>query len=543
MKKTTFLSLIILMFFAFSSNAINYYVDPDAGDDANDGLTWATAVQTLEKAAKLAGENEGWDNILVKGGTISFTTGFNFASGENYYGSCAGTESSPDERPKSDLDGNGAIDPWEFTNPTVLSSTYVGQAFTLPNSNIVVDGFSFTHTATNTEGNTRTVNCNSPVARFQNNIISNCSLQPTLPAGSIGGILLKTLGNVSNVLIEKNTVELTVKSNGGYAGVEVIQGTNMNGCVIRNNSVTADYSGISTLANSNGRGLILVIAPSNTATDKAVVSNTLIHNNEAIYKPNDNSTMSNGAIVAMNAFSASTSTDSIVNCVIANNKATNLNNAGLKIIKTANVNHYAINNVIWNNKLDGVTSNLWIGKSLTTGLIANNIMNGGATNIDVETDYVKNNLTDLADDNTGTSSGTVENFPEFTNPTDVVGIAASASKWDLRSTSYLIGKGTPTTIKNDFIGNPYASSPAVGSYEYKIPTSNNQLEAPIFRYSIHSNGIELTEIEAGNRVLVYGINGALLYNKKASGSEISIPLSKGIYILRVADQTAKVIIK
>lgn len=473
-KITTY--LLFFAFLASTANATNYFLDPN-GNDANDGLSWETAVKTIGQAKALSTTG---DNVFVKTGVFNFTGSFTFGNA-NYYGGFSGVESSPSERTLVDLDGNGIVEPWEFQNSTLFSSNYNnGSAFSLPSASMTMNGFTFTHVASrSTAGNLRTLNCPAAFPGiFENNTIKNCILSTTMTI-SISGMLMSASGVIKNCLFEKN--QTTCSSNADIAvmlGVDALINSRISNCVFRNNKATADWS-IGTTANANLRGFVLNIAPSNTTTDRNVIKNCLFYNNEAIYIGNTgNPTSTNGAIVALSSFSASASTDSILNCVFANNKTTNLKTAGLNVIKSGSTIKVVINNAFWNNKLDGNVKNLQIGTSLASGYIGNNIMNGGGisggsgaipTNA-----YCANNLIDLSNNNADNNDTKAPRFQVTTSNPGMNRIAGSAdstsiaqARWNLKDGSYLNTKGISYSgISKDFAGNAYASTPSVGAFEY-----------------------------------------------------------------------------
>lgn len=474
MKKLSTILFSLMLFFPMAY-ATTYYVDGAKGSDSFTGTSWDKAFKNISTANSTAGAG---DDVYVKAGTYSFIGSFTFGS-QNWYGGFAGTESSPSERALTDVDGNGIIEPWEFQNTTTLSSTYSGgTAFLLPSAVVTVNGFTFTHTGTRTAGGTlRTVLCQSSGNIFENNCIKNCALSTSMSA-SIGGMLLTTVGTIRNCLFENN--QTTCSSTGDFGvmlGVEVLANTKMNGCVFRNNRATADFSAVTT-TNANIRGFVINVAGGITtdATTHTTVKNCLFYNNETNYIGNATlTTSSNGAIAALTAFSSSATTDSIINCTFANNKATNLKTAGLNIIKAGTAIHWVYNNAFWNNQLGGTVKNIQTASasSLTSGFIGNNVMNGGGvsgTGGIASNSYCANNKTDLNTSNTGT------NPPGFINPTTVIGNTndgtVEKAVWCISNGSYLYGKGVATTVTTDKADVAFATTPTTGAYEYVYFKSN-----------------------------------------------------------------------
>jgi hypothetical protein len=461
MKKITLLMLCIAALVSIANAAtINVYVDPAKIDNNGDGRSWATAKQTIAAAWTEAQTNAGFDNILVKGGTFNYAATLSIGASENFYGSCKGDETSAAGRPLKDNDGNGITEPWEFEFPTTLSFTCVSDALKLPNSNINFNGFTITQTATSTTGGFRTVTLASPSAPFTNNIIKNCNISVAMPTASIASVLLKALGNVSNCLIENNTVNVTAKYDGSLYLIEAgaataAPGTKMTNCIIRNNKLTADYS-TGTSGNGNARGLMIQVTPGAVANAHTTISNCVIHNNEMIYVPNTNLTMSNGSTIVMNNTAAAT--DSIINCTIAYNKGTKIKNAGITILNAATANHYFMNNVFWNNQNDGAASN--ITGTITVGLIANNYANGGFTWDATKTSIIYGNNNSL---------DAVTNKPNFKTPTTAFGVTTDGtselSVWSLMPGSYLSGKGVATISLKDKAGFTFVTPRSVGAYQ------------------------------------------------------------------------------
>ena len=133
------LSIILMAFTAMVNATTTYYVDGSKADDTGNGQSWATAKKTFSAASALA--TVVGDNIFVKAGTYNYSNGtsatgaFTTAPNINIYGGFFGSESTQSERATSDLDGNGIIEPWEFTNQTVLNFTLTNGANGIATSN------------------------------------------------------------------------------------------------------------------------------------------------------------------------------------------------------------------------------------------------------------------------------------------------------------------------------------------------------------------------------------------------------------------------
>ena len=468
--------LCIMFLLSGTIHATKYYVDLVNGNDGSSGANWDNARLTLASAATLGAS---WDSILVKGNTWTTNATFAFPASRKYFGSCAGSEIFPSQRPMSDNDLNGIIEPWEFTNATVMSSTFTGNAFTYPNSGITVDGFTFTQTQNALTANNRTLTLGYTSNVLVNSIIKDCNLTATVSASPFA-MVLSCGGSVSNCLIEKNTVSVAT-SGGTDCNIQPIIGVNggiFSNNIVRNNKANLDFSG-GTSGLSNTRGLILMITPS-TTQNTSLVSNCVIHNNEVYFKGNTNTSLSNGAIVAMHN-SPLLSYAYLYNCIIANNKATAFLGHtaacwGLKVIYagTNTVAHNVYNNVFWNNTgTTGAVGAVTAGTQAGYGVLTNNVGNGGT--ILNNTSPNGSNLSDLAATNTGTSA------PYFNTPTTTAGNLSDGtvekSVWSINnSSSYLAAKGaTIATLTTDKAGNTYSTTPsrAAGAYELVLAFRSN----------------------------------------------------------------------
>lgn len=521
MKKI--ITSIFIAFAIFEANATNYYVDGTKADDSGNGQSWATAKKTITAASALG---VAGDNIFVKAGTYYYsqvTPGSSClatTAEKNYYGGFAGTESDPSQRPLTDLDGNGIIEPWEFSNQTILNLTASNNAYGLYfNTNTSLryfDGFTITGSCTGISiTGTATTYANSFIKlnnfiSFQNNIVTGVAFSEAMStSGSFGGSLqggiigaLGQAGVINNCLIEKNTATIIATGTQYDNSVSPIMfinaagATGRNVCsntVIRNNQVSLDCSGVTSMSYNNQRGMILALTSGANSTYANAVKNVIIHNNTVIFTPKTGSTananLGNGGLLYVYNPGTSGYQDSILNCTVANNKMTRIG-YGIRIGYSATTQyaHYVANNVSFNNynyKDDGsyviqniVCYNTGIN---TANQIANNIGNGGVS-ISAATGVVSNNLSDLANTNTGTKA------PYFSNPTPNVGanriagssdsIAIAQSRWTIGSGSYLKGAGLTTLNSSDKAGHLFAASPSVGAYEYTTNTITLNINEP-----------------------------------------------------------------
>ncbi|HET7732544.1 MAG TPA: hypothetical protein VFK73_01800, partial [Paludibacter sp.] len=468
-----------LFFIAFSSIAYSttYYVDGINGSDSNVGTSWGAAVKTIDQAQTLATANPGVDVVYIKGGVGDITTNTVWtltAVTENFYGSFEGWESAPDQRPMKDNDGNGIIEPWEFKYPTTYKANYNNTA--INGSAYILDGFTITHTSTKSSAMTTLI---SPIGgTVQNCVFTGCNLTYTNIGTDIGGCLIKTVGTFKNNLIEKNTVTVTETADCKIvpileinpAATGTVPTVSINGCVFRNNTTSITFSA----AAVNPTKLYFIINVSGSAlTTSVTISNCLIHNNDASYSGSINyPTSPNSGIVGSTNGSGSYTSDSYINCLFANNKLTNLG-ACLYVKSNTYVTHKVYNTVFWNNQNNGAAVSMASSsKQTATSVISNNYMDATTTGTWTGTAgfvYTENHI-DLNSSNTGT------NAPVFKTPTSAIGYTndgtVEKSVWCITSGSYLFGKGITTISTTDKAEVKFATSPAVGAYEYAYFQSN-----------------------------------------------------------------------
>jgi hypothetical protein len=557
--KKIFTSILCVMAITASVNAANFFVDGSKADDTGNGQSWATAKKTITAAHALGAAG---DNVFVKAGTYSFSAALS-TNDRNFYGGFAGTEELPADRQKSDLDNNGIVEPWEFSNQTILN-------FTLSNSNglsfnaraavRIFDGFKIigTQTASTTGAVPPTYTFGPSIIStttnllFQNNIVSDIAVANSLTLAYTQGSVMLITGNnvnVNNCLFEKNTVTLTgTATQNDYQQVPLIYikastataRNVMQNCIVRNNQVSIDYSATALTSVNNARGLIVAIECN--ATYPTTLKNTVIHNNDMTFIPKTGATNSLGNAGAVTNYAAANSqSDSIINCTIAKNKGTKTGCAGLKVGIQFNNYQYpyvkVFNNVCYDNAVDGsitATSNMTLSAGAVTLLaggiqIANNYANGGATQIVENTTIVTGNVTDLSNDNADTNKGA-----KFTSPSTVTGYSTDASvassKWTIGSGSYLTGKGVITTNKYDKAGVAFATIPAVGAYEYVYNPGTGFSKTSDFKFiTVVSNGLICNE-NGSLQIVTFG--GQTIYTKQVqAGNRIS--LASGAFIIRM----------
>ena len=593
--KTKLYILIALAALSLNANALIYYVDGSKADDSGTGYSWALAKKNIGTVLNL--NLTSADTVFVKAGTYSYsaTSGIAFntlgTKPVNLFGGFAGTEGKTSQRSRSDKDGNGIIEPWEFTNETVISFNLTDcnglglYAYQTAVSNF--DGFVLSGIMINTIAATGAGKSAIGIYGnwiFRNNTVRNWTITTNLNAvgayaeGTLvryysGGTSPTFFANniVDNCLFEKNISTVTASStpNTDIRQAPFIRVTGSSGAdlgknifknsVIRNNKIKVDYTNSGIAANSTTRGLILDFVPGGksdgTVLAPTVIKNNIITNNDAEFAGSYNA--SQGGIMGALPINGQV-VDSVLNNTIANNKLSRLTAALFISNYNATVPyHKVINNAVYNNtNFDGtntVQANIGIfnapDNTVTGMAIFNNVCSGGTANLtnnssNTATTNVYGNLIDLATTNTGT------NAPYFVAPTTVIGtnriagstdsIGIAQSNWKITNQSYLTAKGVVTTNKTDKAGALFqASTPSVGAYEgYNIttiltPSCTSKQFVKVLGHSIY--------MDVNSAVEVYDAVGRMVIPKTiANPVELN---QRGIYIVKTVEKDIQLVQK
>ena len=468
------LTQIYFVLTIFISNAqTTYFVDASQPNNNGDGLSWATAKKDIAAAVDIANAIAN-DEVWVKSGNYFDESSLNTKSGISIFGGFVGGESFKSQRAKSDLDGNGIIEPWEFTNLTQFTSTINNKA--IINITGIIDGLVIIHNVD--EINTHTASVDILKGGIvQNCIFKNSTISLSNLTTNIGGAIIETEGDFLNNLIENNTVTISQTGNNKFCALLNAQPSNsvytvqIKGNVFRNNK--AIITGIDADSNpSNLRGILLNITGKAYANEVQFVNN-LVHNNEASYSSTGVYSKADraGGLFSILTFSTTETKSTFVNNTFANNKCTNLP-AVFHIYKGNEKHLYSIhNNVYWNNRLDNVTNGLY---SNVTQLLGSSITNNFcdvAIGGNVSEGFM-NNIEDVSTLNSGVNS------PLFENPTEFVGCtddgSVEKSNWRITSEdSYLFEGGVAYPgVAKDKAGYSYKAPPGVGAYE-TLPLGKN----------------------------------------------------------------------
>jgi uncharacterized repeat protein (TIGR02543 family) len=276
------------------------------------GTSWENAAGSIHDMIDIA---VAGDEIWVAAGDYQLPAILDVKEGVNMYGSFAGNETSIDSRAKSDRDGNGKIEPWEYTNETFLiagGTTFtvmLGTKYIMFAIQTQFDGFTLGNISNH--GNAIVNNCsllritNGHGATVSNSIIANSSSSITGPTSGIisnlgtvyRGYFNSNYGNMINCVITNHSLYMryylqpvSVLGGGVYNGPG---GLIMN-CTVSNNKLDVHSTrGGSTLGagiyNDNGT-VVNCIVSGNTGhsrlsgggicnTGGGVVSNCAVYGN------------------------------------------------------------------------------------------------------------------------------------------------------------------------------------------------------------------------------------------------------------------------
>ena len=459
-----------------------------------DGTSWTNAcsIQTAVSYATYG------DNIFMKAGDYNLSASLSVDSKVlNIYGGFAGTESQISDRQRSDLDGNGITEPWEFTNKTrMVGGRYKATptSFTIFKvtggtvSNVRVDGISVEEGLYLGGGNPAGVNI-SGTCVFANSVVRNCRVYNA--AGDVnstasGGIATSVTDAVIDGCMIENCEAQPCQSTATYGGQSkgggVWSAGTIQNSLVRNNRVIFNIVPPAGNTNTVKYNPYLYAAGIYLYNKTAKAINCVVCNNEVRVLNWDmvNHSADLNSITVRGVGINAENGGSIINCTIVNNAASvkDLNgnfvltaaNAGQGVgiyqksqnSATTNNEGYLVNTVLWGNYAPGVSASsqqvfLSTASSAATSTpyfaYYNNLTSTSFSGfVSPNTAYfvASNQLTNLSTTNTTTSTG-----PLFLYPSSFVGAvwggnaatsadslkSITSANWTIQSGSYLLGKG------------------------------------------------------------------------------------------------------
>ena len=486
------------------------------------------------------------------------------------YGGFIGTETSIEQRAKSDVDGNGIVEPWEFTNVTNFkgkgsaddaSSTFVMLSM---QSGTTVDGVTISDNYYT--GQTASGGSIGGSGTVRNTIFRNLVTENKTDGKNItGGGIYISGGHVDGCLIE-SCAAIQTANNGGQnqGGGVLIYGVSDNNCGIRTPS---GYLKNSIIRNCKSEGGSKPMGAAIFYKNGAIVENCVIANNASTRGANGTKD-GQGVIQGHTKGDATYEVNRFINCTIVNNLAdiytiffeaacTEVyncicwgNTTGGKDYPTQDSDYN--NNIRW-----AAESNVKSGTYPYVESFAYN--SAGIYNIaSVQNTYSPILLSFPLVEGTSETEG--EN-PEFVNPTIYPGLAITdedmdnirKANWSLKEGSPLINAGVntpnnmgefvanatlPTSLPEmDLLGKVRVGNFDLGAYEFGavsgIRKSTIDTTCRIFS---NEGALQILGLNDVAIVQIYALDGALVYNATIDTENVVLPLSlKGCYVVKVQD--------
>lgn len=494
--------------------------------------TYFTDIDFNSTGLKLAGKDEIW---LAKGSYAFNKQLPTITNGVLIYGGFYGSETAVSQRAKSDVDGNGIVEPWEFTNSSKFvglgNSSTTSQSYRMMvlNSGKVIDGVTVSDVYySNPTGTSYAAGCElSSNAVMRNSIIRNISTISTSNSGVNGGGLYINRGHVEGCLIENCTSDVqsaanTATVNGG--------GVLLNGSATDSTSLCTGYFINSVVRNCTAGSLTgakTSYGGGVYANTGARVENCVIYNNSALCNSSLTGSSQAGGIFGGTGGDAYKKGVYFVNLTVVNNYSN-----GYSGFFPLSDYASAYNCIVWHNATGGTaaaptytTSAIRI--STTTGLTGYPYLDYVFHNTDATTS-IYGSTNNKATSFIAYTSKVVLNgndnskYPAFLRPTTFVGsssvdadiAAITTANWILQAKSPLVNKGIdkPTnTVKTSL----QPQSPSVTAADvYAFATTdligvargvNYQLGA----YQTISASTAVQNITADNKLSVYQVNGVV----------------------------------
>lgn len=551
--KKNLVAILLLAAGIGSAQADTYYIKLQGSSAwANKPAEQVVEIAADDFLARLANdERYSGGTLWVAAGTYQLKDIFVVKPNQQLIGGFAGTENSPADRAKGDLDGNGMIEPWEFTNATILEpaanmAERKTQRAIVQNpangTNTIVDGLVFQNFH-HTNDNSPVVFINNTTAEMRNCIVRDCSMELD---GWVNGVLMLTAGKASNILMEFcHTKQLGADKN--LAGVFHVNGNGKAyGCVVRGCSVT-NGDGVA-LNRGWGGGFYL----NSQAGGVATLVNCVAHNNYA-------SGLGGGIVMY-------TASDQVINCTATRN-VSGVNTGGGILMR---VGGHLYNTVAWGNKgKDAPAQDIIFHEAGTGNSNVFNINNIAGKRATSNWQSSPANFPGFQywfpvtqNDGVGEPSNTVDKLdadppqyaPHFVSPTAFTGLSSASvdgtssaedraairsANWSLAQNSQLVDKGNDlyldVDMTIDLLGRErtYGMNPDLGAYEYNPTSGTRSNRAIAFNIAKDGSRIDVSGIEGNFTVEVFDIAGRHIVSKQATVTASIELRDNGIYLFKV----------
>jgi hypothetical protein len=79
-------------------------------------------------------------------------------------------------------------------------------------------------------------------------------------------------------------------------------------------------------------------------------------------------------------------------------------------------------------------------------------------------------------------------------------------------------------------------------YLRRVATGEVPIDLQDLKISVNKEGIGISNLQGKNRISVYSISGSLVKQVETASESVTIPLNKGIYLVKAGSQVKKVIL-
>lgn len=484
------------------------------------------------------------------------------------YGGFEGTETSVDQRVKSDVDGNGLIEPWEFTNVT----NFKGQGSAEdPSSNFymlsmqsgtTIDGVTISDNYY--LGQTASGGSIGSSGTVRNSIFRNLvTVNRTDGKNITGGGIYISGGHVEGCLIESCAAIEEVASGQVQGGAVLIYGTSDSNCGV---VTPKGYLKNSIIRNCKAEGGSKPMGAAIFYKNGAIIENCVIANNASVKGIGDAN--GQGVIQGHTKGDGTFEVNRFINCTIVNNVAdvytvffeaacTEVYNCICWGNTTSSIDYPTQDADYTNNIRWAASGNIKAGTYPYVGPFAyNSFENAMYNSASIQNVFSPVLLSFPLVEGTSEAGGV---DPEFVNPTIYPGLAISdvdledirKANWSLKETSPLVNAGInapdnkgefvanatlPASFpETDLLGNGRVDNYDLGAYEFgglsSICTTTEDASCRVFS---KGGDLRILGLDAMATVQIYALDGSLVYSTTVDTGDTTLPISlKGCYIVKV----------
>ncbi len=512
------------------------------------------------------------DEIWLVAGTYNIVAVYNIPANFAMYGGFAGTETTTSERVQG-------TNPWDFVNETIIDG---GNTVTIfgcaSNRTALYDGLTLTKGYIS--GNSGAMMLRLGVVVRNSKFINNVA------TGQGGAILMNGGGEIKNSYFSGNTAPMGGAVHVGGTGASLISG-----CLFENNK---------SISGSNMQGGAIRSQSSN-----AIIQNSTFINNEAAGNGSAIYTQVDVAVAnkIINSIFYGNKTKSALylrGAAVYNSTVVN-NDAGGVYIATKDAQIY--NSVFWADaKAKATVSGVNVSGIEFKNNAAITIPGSDqwiiSDNLQLDTLISETNYPYFADPenndwqityqspllNTGSSAISGVPAVDFLSVSRPQGASYDIGAYELpyfnTTVTFNAGgtvnaltsgdvlsepKGKPLAftitpsggqqvasvkynnveVKEELVDGVY-TAPALAAnatlvVEFSATTSVNEINSGFVCFA-NGNSIEIRGMKAGEEINVYSITGAALFTQKAVNNSMSVPVARGIYIVKAANQVKKVVV-